>query len=453
MDSPSISVFAGRWRFLPASDSRSRSVRPTLKPLVTYNVVVPDKDLTLARSPEELVYRSCYAPVDLHEMLQSAETRSRIRRLPASHLFFGLKELEDQARFRLLPHVTQEQWTGVLDLDLWSRDTMSVSQFLYWQQHIVESEDAVARKLVRAADPELWQLAFKRYLKIYPKSEDEVEGEPEDGEWMDTPDGDYLLVLPADAEQARIFRALLLRLYQLDQNWVRIMLESCRARTSSEIEEVAYQGRTRRIEETGFQDYYDAIEIYTFLPPDEELPEKIQKRIRQVNLTPARLPDPSTRPLLLFHALANLTRQQEIQPLVEELFYVCNRLLSADRISAADPADVKKGIRKAITGMNLGLDWWSGGDLGRASEGVRRCYLQSFFQAGYSRLLELQKQGREMEDRRPAEGSFLEAALQGLLEPYPLLAEKSKSTIRKRFFRTRRDLEVAQQYLDQMSRD
>lgn len=410
------------------------------------------KTLTLAQRPEEVVYRSCYAPANLREMMQSAETRSRIRRLPAWHLFFGLKELEDEERRTLLPHVTEEQWRGVLDLDLWSRDKMSVGQFLYWQQQIIEAADPVARKLVRAADPELWELTVKRYLKIYPRTEDDVEGQPEENTWLETPDQKYLLVLPQNPDQARLLRALILRLYELDPGWTALLLESCRFRTLAEIEETAYQARTRRMEELGFQDYYDAFEVYTFLPPQTPLPEKTWEHIREIRLTLVQLPSQADHPLLIFQALANLTRAQEIQPLVEELFYVCNRVLSADRISAADPAHVKKGIGKAMRGMNLGLDWWSEGDLGKATEGVRRHYLQSFFQAGYSRLLELQRQARKIESgpHQPEQGSFPEAMLQGLLKRYPIFTETWKGKIRQRFFRSREDLHRAQEMLRQM---
>ena len=419
---------------------------------VTYNICVAPRSVTLTQRPEEFVYRSCYAPADLREMMKSAETRSRIRRLPASHLFFGLKELEDEERRSLLPHVTEKQWRGVLDLDLWARDQMSLGQFLYWQKQIVEAADPVARKLVRATDPELWELTFKRCLKIHPRIEDETEEDQKEGEWLQTPDEHYLLFLPKNPEQARLLRALILRLYELDPRWAATLLESCRSRTLMEIEETAYQARTRRTEELGFQDYYDAIEIYTVLPAETPLPEKIRETIREISLMPIQLPKQGDRPLLLFQALADLTQEQEIQPLVEELFYVCNRVLSADRISAADPVRVKKGIGKTISGMNLGLDWWSAGDLSRATEGVRRCYLQSFFQTGYSRLLELQEQARKIESdsHQPAEGSFQETVLQGLLKRYPILAEISNGKIRKRFFRSREDLQRAQEILRQM---
>lgn len=415
---------------------------------------VARKSVTLVRRPEELVYRSCYAPADLREMLKSADTRSRIRHLPPSPLYFSLKELEEEEMALLLPHLSEEQWTGILDLDLWSRDRVSDGQWLYWQKHIVEAPAPVARKLLRAADPELWELTFKRNLQIYGKDEDQVRADLNEGEWLETPDEKCLIVLPKNPDQARLLRSLILRLYELEPERVALTLQSARFRTASEIEERAYQNRKRRIEDLGFQDYFDAISIYTFLPPETPLPEKSPDRIYEVNLLPVRLPQESEGPLLIFRAFANLTRRQEIQPLVEELFYVCNKVLSADRISAADPARLKRGIRKAITGMNLGLEWWSGQDLEKAAQGVRRHYLQSFLQAGYSRLLELQNEARRIRAgaHRPAAGSFGEAFLEGLLKRYPLLTEPSGDRLRRRFLRDCADLEKGKETLREVMR-
>ena len=400
---------------------------------------------------EELIYNSVYRPVDVRAMLESSDTRGRIRKLAAPHLFFGLKELEDEEFLKLLPHVTEEQWTGILDLDLWSGDNMSSGQFLDLERHIVQAEDPVARKLIRAADPELWELIFKRKLKIYPKVEEEYAAEPQEGEWMETPNRDYLILLPQNPEEARLLRALILRLYELEPQYVSILFESSAARTSTEIEEIAYQNRKNRVEEMGFQDYFEAIEIYTFFPAEEPLPEKKQDQIREMGTLPVQFKEGLEGPLLLFQAFALITNPQDSQALLEELFFVCNKVLSADRASPADPELVKKTIGKAITGINLGLDWHSKGNLQKAAEDLRRYYLQSFFQAGYSRLVELQRKGRELNEASPEPGSFLEAFVAGLLEKYPLLSEQRGGKIHTRFFQTRRDLETAKEYLEQIA--
>jgi len=153
---------------------------------------------------------------------------------------------------------------------------------------------------------------------------------------------------------------------------------------------------------------------------------------------------------LLFKAFALITNPHETQALLEELFFVCNKVLSADRASPANPERVKETIGKAVTGINLGLDWHSKGNLQKASEDLRLHYLQSFFQAGYSRLVELQRRGRGLKDAsgEPEPGSFLEAFLEGLLKKYPLMSEQREGKIHTRFFQTRRDLETAKALLD-----
>lgn len=399
---------------------------------------------------EELIYNSVYRPVDVRALLESADTRGQIRKLAVPHLFFGIKELGDEEFLGLLPHVTEEQWTGILDLDLWSGDNMSSEQFLDLERHIVQAEDPVARKLIRAADPELWELLFKRKLKIYPKvEEDEYQAEPQTGEWLETPDKNYLIILPQNSEESRLLRALIIRLYELEPAYVAILFESSATRTSIEIEEVAYQYRKSRVEAMGFQDYFEAIDIYTYFPPEEPLPEKKQEQIREVSTLPVRFEEEFQGPLLLFKAFALITNPHETQALLEELFFVCNKVLSADRASPANPERVKETIGKAVTGINLGLDWHSKGNLQKASEDLRLHYLQSFFQAGYSRLVELQRRGRELKDAsgEPEPGSFLEAFLEGLLKKYPLLSEQREGKIHTRFFQTRRDLETAKEYL------
>ena len=408
------------------------------------------KEKLIAPSPEEVIYRSIYTPVDMRAMLASADSRGRIRRLSVPHLFFGLKELADEEILKLLPHVTEEQWSGILDLDLWSRDQMSTGAFLNLERHIASAEDAVAEKLIRATDPELWELLFKRKLKIYLKvEEDQYEAEPESGEWLETPDKNYLITLPENPEEARLLRTLVLRLYQLDPAYTANLFLSSRYRTAIEMEESAYQKRKRRVEEMGFQDYFEAVDIYTYLPPDEPLPEKKQEPIREVSTLPARLPEQLKDPLLLFQAMALVEQPQESQTFVEELFFVCNKVLSADYASPADPDQIKKTIRKAITGMNLGLDWWAKGHLQKAAQGLRHFYLQSFFRLGYSRLMELQREAQRVRSspQPPDPGSFLEIFLEELLDQYPLLAETKEGKIQTRFFRTCRDLEKARELL------
>ncbi len=403
--------------------------------------------------PEEIVYRSCYAPVDLNSLLTSAETRSKIRRLSLPPLFFGLQELDDQEVAQLLPHATEEQWRGVLDLALWSRDRALVGDFIRLQRHLLSAEDAVARKLFRASDPLLWELTFRRHLDVRMRlEEDEYEEEPDrERDWMVTPDNDFLIGLPEEPEKARLLRAMLARLYQLDPQMVPVLLRESRSRTSAELEESAYQERRRRMEDLGFQDYFDAIAVYTPWDERDRLPEKSWTPSEELSLAPVPVANSPADALLLFSALANVTDPKESNQLLEELFFVANRVLSADRVSPADAKRVKQGIRKAVTGINFGLDRWSGGDRFKAAEGIRRHYLQNFFQIGYGRLLQLRRQARLVQSKAPPPpGSLDEALVESLSRRYPMMVLQTPKRLLRRLIRTEDESRRVQKRLDQL---
>ena len=409
------------------------------------------KHAELFQHPEELIYRTCYASSDLRKLLGSAETRSSIRRLPTVQFFFSLKELSDEEIGQLLPHLTEEQWAGILDLDLWTKDQVHVGQFLKWAQFILKAEDAVARKILRATDPVLWRLAFKRDLGLFARTEeDEFEVGSEQGTFV-TPDGMYMVELPEDPEKARLYHQLIIRIYELDQEYVLHLFRWASIATSIELEEDAYQERRRRVEDMGFQDYFDAMEIYTERSVSEKLQEKrwVSEQKENISVLPMRLTGEEGGPLLMFQALAALSKEEEIQDVVEELFFVCNKLLSADQISPGDPASIKEGIRKAISGINLGLEVWSEGELERAVVGVHRHYLVAFFQIGFGRLSLLRRSAQTLRDKAPL-GSFLEAAVEGFCLRFPVLSEQVKGEIRERHFDTRSDLEWARKIMEEV---
>ena len=408
-----------------------------------------EREELLVRQAEELVFETLYSPVDLSALLATADGRGRIRRVSPAHLYYGLQKLEDSEIITLLPHITQEQWTGVLDLDLWSKDEMSTGAFLRLEGFIAGADDPVARKLIRAADPELWSLLFKRRLRIHQRIEDEFEGAPEEGERLETPDGAFLLILPEDPEESRRLRALVSRLFGLEPELAAILLLEAQARTSVELEEEGYQNRKRRIETAGFQDYFESLEIYSVLSPDDPLPEKKRESTVELSTLPTLRAGPASEQLLLFQAISSIAAPADHQLVLEEFFFVCNKVLSADQASPADQEQVRTSIRKTLTGINLGLDWWSEGNLQKASDGLTRYYLQSFFQHGHSRLMELRQRAQSV-STPPAPGSFEEDFLEALTRPYPLLAEMRGGKIGRRLFRSRDDLEEARSVLERV---
>lgn len=397
----------------------------------------------LVKRPEDLIYRTCYAPVDLASMLADSEGRGRIRRLPPAQLFFSLKELDDEQIARLLPQVTEEQWAAVLDFEAWERDRLCLPALLGWQRHLLDADEPVARKLLRAVEPEVLELAFSKGLLIFARTDNgEFEGDPGDADAFISPDGQFLIAFRRGGEQARILHALLARLFEIDPESAALLIQESRFRTRTELEEAAFQNRCRRLEDLGFPDYYDALSVYAPLARDLPLTEK---PVPGGSSGGGALPVPSGifqgyRPMLLLQALATVSVDGRIESLVEELFLLCNKVMAADRIGPGDSDRIRRGLRKVLCGVNLGLSLWSDDDLDRAVRGIRSHYLAQFFQVGYGALLRLKEQARR---QAAAAGGRLPVRLTGLLKRYPVLLRRRRGRLQYRHLADRMDVELA----------
>jgi len=399
----------------------------------------------------DLIFEASYAPARVANLLNSAETRSRIRKLAPTQLFFGLLGLDDQQMQRLLPHVTEEQWTAILDLSLWDRDQADIERLLSWQRHLCDAPDPVARKLWRATSPLLWELAFAQDLRIFRRLDEDSyeEGFQEEAAILKTPDDAYLIQLPEDPIKAEIWQTLIPKLYHLEPEQMALLLEEALFRTPIELEEEAYQERCRHLADMGLQDYFEAITIYSPLPLTADLPLKNRKPETPLTTLPDNLNPPSG--LLLLQALAGIQDHHLLQQIPEELFFVCNKLISADRVQPDHPEQLREAIRKCLAGLNLGLSLRSRDNVLSAIAALRDYFLLNLFQIGFGRLLELQTRARELLSQGLREDLFEQATLEALAEPYPKLTDLQEGRVVVNYFWSRHDLDLAHSRLDRMS--
>lgn len=399
----------------------------------------------------DLIFKASYSPVEVADLLSSAETRSRIRRLTPHQLFFGLSKLDDQQMQQLLPQVTEEQWAAILDLSLWDRDSADTDTLLNWQRHMIEAPDAVARKLWRATSFQLWELAFSRDFKIVRwLDEDTTDGTlDDDAATLTTPDGGYSIQLPEDPRKAELWSALIVRLFRLEAEQMALILEESLLRTPIELEEEAYQERCRRLEDFGFQDYFEALDIYTPLAAGADLPAKNPDLPAQPVVLPSPL-EQSSPGILFLQALARIDDQTLLQELLEEIFFVCNKVLSADRVQPDDSVRLRETIRKGLAGLNLGLSLHARDDVEAAVTTLSTRHFLSLFQLGYGHLLSLQSKARRILAVGARDDLLEQATLEAQAAAYPEQVELTKGKLILGYFWNRTDLEEAHLRLDRM---
>jgi len=380
-------------------------------------------------------------------LFATADPVSAIRALPPDEFFFVLHELGFPDALDILVHGTAEQVQGALDLALWDRDRISTERTDEWLAAMAEAPYETLGAWVRGLDIELVALLIRQRARIYDLSLEEPPDEPE-GSLFDTPDRLFTLELLGDEQTQRMTQHLVENLYRADQSMMRRFLVGIRSELDTGLEETALRWRSGRMADMGFVDFYQALEVYRELDP------------ASVHLEPGPLT--STRPCddsgsdshlrlpvvmadrlagatPFSRAVAGLTSVEEAADLHFALVALCNRVLSADRVSPGDDPVVAGVLGRVAATLDLAVEFLSRGDDAAGVAAVRRVPLIRLFRLGVSLVGKLHKLARSLLRDNPfaalrpevdlwePEDADVMAALTRLRPLYPCLLDQPPS--------------------------
>jgi hypothetical protein len=277
---------------------------------------------------------------------------------------------------------------------------------------------------VEGLDVELFALLLRRSSRIHDLSLEEAPEEPE-GIAYPTPDGLFVLdvigltsgpdvtglaaddarAAGADGEEsavpvsARAIIRIVDALYRADRHLARRLLVGARAELDSELEELAYRWRQGRMEDLGFTDYYEALEVYRELDPSsvhlgEVEPGRV--RLRPLDERPDAHGDSASRaPSALLERLGSsgspfsraaqaLTSPEEVADLHFAVVGLTNRVLAADRVTPGDDAAVAAVLERQLATLDLAVEFLARGDAAREVEAVRTVPVMRLFRLGNS---------------------------------------------------------------------
>ena len=395
-------------------------------------------------------------------LLAGADPVSAIRALPPDEFFYVLHELGFPEALDIMVHGTAEQVQGALDLAIWDRDQISTERADEWLAAMAEVPYETVAAWARGLDVELLALLLRQRARIYDLSLDEPPDEPE-GILFDTPDRLFTLELLGDEQTQRTTQHLIENLYRADQFMMRRLLVGMRSEIDVELEETALRWRSGRMADLGFVDFYQALEVYRELDP------------ASVHLEPSpvastRPPDKSAAdshlrlPVVMAdrlagatpfaRAVAGLTSAAEVADLHFALVALCNRVLSADRVSPGDDSTVAAVLARVAATLDLAVEFLSRGDDAAGVAAVQRVPLTRLFRLGISLVGRLHKLARSLVRDSPfaalrptvelwePEDADVIAALTKLRPLFPRLLD-NPPTAGERPFASLRDLATA----------
>jgi hypothetical protein len=314
-----------------------------------------------------------------------------IRALPRDEFYYVIQEIGFPEAMEVFLYASPEQIQTVLDFDVWDRDLLSVDRAGEWMAMLAAAPYEIVGAWMRNLDVEIVALLLRKHARIYDLSE----GEPPDsseGEFFTTPDGLFALELLGSDDTQRVTRRLVDSLYRYDRDWMRRLLLGTMGDLDAELEETSYRWRSGRMADLGFEDYYDALEVYRELDPSKlslasgegpatrTRPEADSERdfLRVPMALAERLAGSSP----FARAIAGITKPEDLAEVHQALVLLSNRVLAADRVAPGDEKAAVAVLARVAATLDLAVEFLAKGSDDMAVASVRRIPLVRLFQLG-----------------------------------------------------------------------
>jgi hypothetical protein len=332
-------------------------------------------------------------------LFDADDPEAAIRALPPDEFFYVIHELGFPEAMDILVHGTAEQIQTVLDFTLWENDRVSLEKADDWLGALVEAPPEALGKWAEGMDVELLALLIRLRARIYDLSLEEEPDEPEGVLWS-SPDRLFVLEFLGEPERARVTQHLVDSLYRYSPVLMRRLLIGMRSEFDAELEETAYRWRSGRMEDLGFVDFYEALEVYRELDPasvriDGKPAPSLRPRGETADETYSRLPMAMVERMAgktpFARAVAGLTSRETASEIHFALVALCNRALSADRITPSDDEAIQSVLERVSANLDLAVEFLARGDAEQEVAAVRNVPLVKLHRLGVSLVGKLRR--------------------------------------------------------------
>lgn len=390
---------------------------------------------------------------ELSTFLESPGAADVVRSASFEQVFFTLKTLGLGVSFELLPLVSENQVRGFVDLDCWRKDAFVRRPFTQWIAAFVQTGPEETVRAIRGIDPDVVSLFLKDLVEVFEIERDEP---PPDLPLTFTPDGRLAVHLADEGGEASIASMMLDVLFKHDPGLGVSILRRVRYTTRAELEETAYQNRTRRLDVHGFVDYYEALSIYSEPDPGEIFSKPDGSAAIEVipgELAPQSLPTVFAESLaggtFLLTAL-NGVREADTERLADELTALGNRILSANLVNMGEVDGIRIALVEMRDFLTIGLEHLSDGATTAASAALAGNHIQAVFRTGFAQVARLRNSAQRLIRIDGFKPELLESPdvefLSGLVRFKPLLWTGSEY----RSFESLEEVRSAGQRIDDM---
>lgn len=311
----------------------------------------------------------------------------------------------------LLSLASPRQLQSALDLDAWLGGELDMAALSEW---LLTAEDAgkdVIDRFVAAQDDGLLSFYLGQSLKVMILTDDDMEGDiPDDAEVFKSPDDSFQLIASADDPNLPAVRQALASIWRQSTARGRALLLATRWELPAQLEEDVLRLRNARLEEIGFLDRDEAVQLYAYRDAHAWKAELHARYRGTAAVEPETLQPylPEDVPVRLGLALRDVRDGGFLgrvlaylpEPDVARLRLALVRLgyaiqsARAERPSAVD--ELTRWSRHALMTASMALEFLSDADLSYAALLLGVLPLREVFTAGHSLVLVQAQRARKL---------------------------------------------------------
>ena len=364
----------------------------------------------------------------LQTLFLSDHPEQIVQQLPELEVFLTVKEVGEKDCLDLISMTTPDQFQYLLDLDLWKKDRLDPERILQWMEALLEAGEKKVVQFIQSTDLEFMALLMKKFLHVTTLDGEHLEGM--DKIPLFTLDQFYFVGFKGKKTR-EVFEPFLGILYRTDEKIYRGLMDALIVELESELEEIGYRLRNSRLSGYGFPDFEEALEIYRFVNPDslireERIPQEVDQEEGSAEGSMFYLTFQQEGPFLS-SVLSEIDDPQEQGRLKQEITTLCNKAIVAEAIDLSNIAGIERVVKKVYHTLNLGLQYLSHGEKGKASDIIRSFRLQRLFQCGMSTTILLRRKAESI-----LKGSWFSSDRENLVLLDPPHFEKFEGILRKR---------------------
>ncbi len=343
-------------------------------------------------------------------IISSRRAGELVQAIPAEELFWTVKAAGPEDSATILTLASPAQLQLFFDLDWWFKAEIKAEKVAAWLLLMFECARPALKewlKWVMQKDVWLMAAAFSRFVSVVKRPDDMDIQEAKDLLPPFTIDNVYYLAFK-NQKLAPLFSSLIGTMLEISPALYRDLFETMLGETPSHNLETAYRFRCGRLQDFGIPDYYDSLNIYLPMKP-EEMHRISPEHFRQL---PTHDEMPAFVPTLyvsgfpvLEKAVRVLAGDRVMERIVREITGIANKVMMADLIDLDDPEDLKDALEKTFSMLNLGMEYLAGKWSLPPEEILSSCFLEEIVRVGCRFLLSISTGAAQIAARDSA--SFL----------------------------------------------